>query len=161
MFGASLPSTSWEPPVLFKVLFLASSDKSDYNPKLFPTCYQYFLLVSLLTDQTYGLVAIVHCLHVTLEINTTQNSVNKLRQRSRESRSSEKKNVEIILSMLDCKTVVFFSKSGKKSLKRGVRVLCARSAQATQARRACEARAKKPSLPSLALCFQPRCRPFV
>ena len=73
----------------------------------------------------------------------------------------KKKKIKIILSMLDCKTVGFFSKSGKKSLKRGVRVLWARSAQATQARRACEARAKKPSLPSLALCFQPRCRPFV
>ena len=62
--------------------------------------------------------------------------------------------------MLDCKTVGFFSKSVTKSVKRGVRVLRARSAQAKHARKACEARAKKPSLPSLALCFQPRCRPF-
>ena len=51
---------------------------------------------------------------------------------------------------------VFFSKSVKKSVKRGVRVLRARSAQASHSRRACEA-----SLPSLTLCFQPRSRPFV
>ena len=54
----------------------------------------------------------------------------------------------------------FFSKSVKKSVKRGVRVLRAQSA-----RRACEAREKKPSLlaslPSLTLCLQPRPRPFV
>ena len=33
--------------------------------------------------------------------------------------------------------------------------------RASQAHRACEAREKKPSLPSLALCFQPCSRPFV
>ena len=54
------------------------------------------------------------------------------------------------LRELDCKTVGFFSKSVKKSVKRGVRVLRARSARASQT-----------SLPSLALCFQPRSRPFV
>ena len=47
----------------------------------------------------------------------------------------------------------FFSKSVKKSVKRGVRVLRARSARASHAHRA--------SLPSLALCFQPHSRPFV
>ena len=52
----------------------------------------------------------------------------------------------------------FFSKSVKKSVKRGVRVLRARSARASHARRACEAREKKTSL---ALCFQPHSRPFV
>ena len=44
---------------------------------------------------------------------------------------------------LDCKTVGFFSKSVKKSVKCGVRVLRARSAQASHARRACEEREKK------------------
>ena len=49
---------------------------------------------------------------------------------------------------LDCKTVGFFlSKSVKKSVKRGVRVLRARSVRAsparTPARRACEGREKK------------------
>ena len=43
--------------------------------------------------------------------------------------------------------------------------LHSRSARASHARRACEARElareKKPSLSSLALCFQPRSRPFV
>ena len=38
---------------------------------------------------------------------------------------------------------VFFSKSVQKSVKRGVRVLRARSARASHARRACEARGKK------------------
>ena len=51
----------------------------------------------------------------------------------------------------------FFSKSVKKSVKRGVRVLHAQSAQASHARRACEARevflAFLASPPSLALCF--------
>ena len=61
--------------------------------------------------------------------------------------------------VLDCKTVGFFSKSVKKSVKRGVRVLRARSARASYAGRTCEAREKK-SLPSLALCFRPRSRPF-
>ena len=49
---------------------------------------------------------------------------------------------------LDCKTVgFFFLNISKESVKRGVRVLRARSARA--------------SLPSLALYFQPRSRPFV
>ena len=39
---------------------------------------------------------------------------------------------------------VFFSKSVRKSVKRGVRVLHARSARASHPRRACEARGKKP-----------------
>ena len=43
----------------------------------------------------------------------------------------------------------FFSKSVKISVKRGVRVLCAKRASL------------KTSLPSLALRFQPRSRPFV
>ena len=44
---------------------------------------------------------------------------------------------------LDCKTVgFFFSKSVKKSVKRCVRVLSARSTRAAPARRACEAREK-------------------
>ena len=47
----------------------------------------------------------------------------------------------------------FFSKSVKKSVKCGVRVLRTRSARVSHARRAC--------VPSLALCFQPRSRPFV
>ena len=51
---------------------------------------------------------------------------------------------------LDCKTVGFFLKISK-AVKRGVRVLRARSARASHARGACEAREK--SLPSLALCF--------
>ena len=59
----------------------------------------------------------------------------------------------------------FFSKSVKKTVKRGVRVLCARSAQASHAPRVCEAREKKnvflASLPSLALCCQPRSQLFV
>ena len=52
---------------------------------------------------------------------------------------------------------LFFSKSVKKSVKRGVKVIRAPSARASYAPRACEARGKK-SLPStsLALCFQPR-----
>ena len=65
----------------------------------------------------------------------------------------------LLHKVLDCKTVGFLSKSVKKSVKRGVRVLRARSARASYAGRACEAREKK-SLPSLALCFQPRSRPF-
>ena len=47
----------------------------------------------------------------------------------------------------------FFSKSVKKSVKRGVRVLRARSERKKTVFLA--------SLPSLALCFQPRSRPFV
>ena len=44
----------------------------------------------------------------------------------------------------DCKTVVFSSKSVKKSVKRGVSVKYARSARASHARSACEAREKNP-----------------
>ena len=45
---------------------------------------------------------------------------------------------------LDCKTVgFFFSKSVKKSVKLGARVLRARSARVSHALRACEAREKK------------------
>ena len=51
----------------------------------------------------------------------------------------------------DCKTVVFSSKSVKKSVKRGVRVLRARSARASHARRACEAREKSVSPQSRSL----------
>ena len=48
---------------------------------------------------------------------------------------------------VDCKTVgFFFSKSIKKSVKRGVRVLRARSARASHSRRACEAWEKKPTV---------------
>ena len=43
---------------------------------------------------------------------------------------------------LDCKTVGSFLKLLRKSVKRGVRVLHARSARASHARRACEAREK-------------------
>ena len=61
-----------------------------------------------------------------------------------------------VLDNLDCKNSrFFFSKSVKKSVKRGVRVLRARSARASHALRARE------KLPSLALCFQPCSRPFV
>ena len=63
---------------------------------------------------------------------------------------------------IDCKMSQFFS---LKSVKRGVRVLRARSTRASHAHRACEAREQKPvflaSLRSLALRFQPRTRPFV
>ena len=48
-----------------------------------------------------------------------------------------------VYNEVDCKTVGFFSKSVKKSVKRGVRVLCARSARVSHACRACEARGKK------------------
>ena len=49
-----------------------------------------------------------------------------------------------VYNKVDCKTVgFFFSKSVKKSVKRGVRVLRARSARVSHARRACEAREKK------------------
>ena len=51
-------------------------------------------------------------------------------------------------SWLDCKTVGFVSKLVKKSVKRGARVLRARSFRGVW-------------VPSLALCFQPRSRPFV
>ena len=76
-----------------------------------------------------------------------------------------------VFLLLDCKTVGFFSKSVKKSVKRGVRVLRARSTRASHASRACEARAGAlargiflffiflASLASLALCFQLRSRP--
>ena len=57
--------------------------------------------------------------------------------------------------VLDCKTVGFFSsKSVKKSVKRGVRVVRARREKNWQS-------VFLASLPSLALCFQPRSRPFV
>ena len=49
------------------------------------------------------------------------------------------------------KQSVFSSKSVKKSVKRGVRVLHARSARASHAGRACEARGKKLSVFSLVL----------
>ena len=62
---------------------------------------------------------------------------------------------------LDCKTVGFFSKSVKKSVKKiGVRVLLARNARAVT--RPWGERKRNvflASLPSLALCFQPRSRP--
>ena len=45
--------------------------------------------------------------------------------------------------VLRMQTAVFFSKSVRKSVKLGVRVLHARSARASHARRACEAREKK------------------
>ena len=49
-------------------------------------------------------------------------------------------------NVLDCKTVVFFfSKSVKKPVKGGVRVLRGRSVRASHTRRACEAREKKPT----------------
>ena len=55
---------------------------------------------------------------------------------------------------LNYKTVGdFFSKSVKKSVKRGVRVLRARSMQALHARRACEARDKKRLSPVLLSVF--------
>ena len=60
-----------------------------------------------------------------------------------------------VAATLDCKTVGFFSKSVRKSVKRGVRVLHARSARALHAPRACEV------FPSLTLRIQPRSRPFV
>ena len=73
------------------------------------------------------------------------------------SKLNKKKRNATSLLKIDCKTVgFFFSKSVKKLATRGVRVLCARSARASHSRRACEA-----SLPSLAICFQPRSRPFV
>ena len=65
---------------------------------------------------------------------------------------------------LDCKTVGFFLKISKEIGKRGARVLRARRARVLHARRTCEAREKNvflASLPSLALCFESRSRPFV
>ena len=59
---------------------------------------------------------------------------------------------------VDYKTVVFFSKSVKKSVKRGVRVLRVRSARAGVWDKR---KKKRRSLPSFALCFHPRSRPFV
>ena len=57
---------------------------------------------------------------------------------------------------IDCKTVGFFLKISKEIGKAWGKSL-------TPAKRASlpEAREKKPSLPSLALCFQPRSTPFV
>ena len=52
---------------------------------------------------------------------------------------------------VDCKTVVFSSKSVKESVKRWVRLFRARSSRAWNALRACQARD----------CFQPRSRHFV
>ena len=63
------------------------------------------------------------------------------------------------LRELDCKTVGFFSKSVNKSVKRGKSLTRAKSASLT--RPSCEAREKKPSLPSLTLHFQPCSRPLV
>ena len=74
------------------------------------------------------------------------------------SENNECVKSELFLFLHRLQNSFFLSKSVKKSVKRGVRVLRARSARASHARRACEARA---SLPSLALCFQPRSRPFV
>ena len=65
-----------------------------------------------------------------------------------------------LIQGLDCKTVRFFLKICKEIGNRGVRVLRARGARASHARRACEAYFFA-SLPSFALCFQPRSRPFV
>ena len=65
-----------------------------------------------------------------------------------------------LIQGLDCKTVRFFLKICKEIGNRGVRVLLARGARASDARRACEAYFFA-SLPSFALCFQPRSRPFV
>ena len=48
------------------------------------------------------------------------------------------------LNLQTAKQSVFSSKSVKKSVTRGVRVLCARTARASHARRECEAREKKP-----------------
>ena len=63
----------------------------------------------------------------------------------------------ILRLWLDSKTVgFFFSKSVKKSVKRGVRVLRAKRARLTRPTGVFLA-----PLPSLALCFQPRSRPFV
>ena len=60
---------------------------------------------------------------------------------------------------------VFFSKSVKKSAKCGVRVLLARASHALRKKTDCPFSIFFPvflaSLPSLALCFQPRSRPFV
>ena len=52
---------------------------------------------------------------------------------------------------VDCKTVVFSSKSVKESVKRWVRLFRARSSRAWNALRACQARD----------CFQPRSKHFV
>ena len=57
---------------------------------------------------------------------------------------------------IDCKTIIFFSKSVKKWVKHGVRVLCVQRASLTHPLGVLLA-----SLPCLALCFQPRSRPFV
>ena len=52
----------------------------------------------------------------------------------------ENPECKAVCLFVDCKTSVFFSKSVKKSVKRGVRVLRARSARASHAPQACEAR---------------------
>ena len=62
---------------------------------------------------------------------------------------------------MTARQLVFFSKSVKIAIKRGLEVLRARSGQASHALRVCEARGKTPSLPSLVFRCQPRSRPFV
>ena len=67
-------------------------------------------------------------------------------------------NTRVLLRLQNSR--VFFSKSLKKSVKRGARVLRAWSVRASHALRACEAREKSVSPQSSSL-FQPRFRPFV
>ena len=57
---------------------------------------------------------------------------------------------------MDCKTVVFILKISKESAKCGLRVLRARRARKREKKNRLSA-----SLASLALCFQPRSRPFL
>ena len=52
-------------------------------------------------------------------------------------------DIEKTKKLVDCKKVLFSSKSVKKSVKCAVRVLRARSARTSHACRACEARGKK------------------
>ena len=122
MLGASLPSTFWEPPVLFKVLFLRLEWQVRLQPKAisWSTCYQYFILVSLLTDQTYGLVASHHSL---LKCHPRNQCLSKFRQsiatKKVESLEQVKKKGEIILSMLSLEShyaslSVSFFRSRKK-----------------------------------------------
>ena len=61
---------------------------------------------------------------------------------------------------VDCKTVVFFSKSVKKSVKRAARVLRARASHVRRVVRRDSPQVSL-SLSGLALCFQLRSRPFV
>ena len=60
-------------------------------------------------------------------------------------RLSPRESANNVLSRLQ-NSRFFFSKSVKKSVKRGVRVLSAKLACLTRARKACEAREKKPSI---------------